>query len=97
MINVSVVLAWPDKEVSVVMVLKENSTVGLAINIAKEDPVFLDVDFEDYAIGIYGELCGLEHVLSDGDRIELYRPIKEDPKEQRRKRALEQEASSPTG
>ncbi len=97
MINVSVVLAWPDKEVSAVMVLKENSTVGLAINIAKEDPVFLDVDFEDYAIGIYGELCGLEHVLSDGDRIELYRPIKEDPKEQRRKRALEQEASSPTG
>ena len=97
MINVSVVLAWPDKEVSAVMVLKENSTVGLAINIAKEDPVFLDVDFEDYAVGIYGELCGLEHVLSDGDRIELYRPIKEDPKEQRRKRALEQEASSPTG
>ena len=96
MINVSVVLAWPDKEVSAVMVLKENSTVGLAINIAKEDPVFLDVDFEDYAVGIYGELCGLEHVLSDGDRIELYRPIKEDPKEQRRKRALEQEASSPT-
>ena len=94
MINVSVVLAWPDKEVSVVMILKENSTVGLAINIAKEDPVFLDVDFEDYAVGIYGELCGLEHVLSDGDRIELYRPIKEDPKEQRRKRALEQEASS---
>jgi len=97
MINVSVVLAWPDKEVSAVMILKENSTVGLAINIAKEDPVFLDVDFEDYAVGIYGELCGLEHVLSDGDRIELYRPIKEDPKEQRRKRALEQEASSPTG
>jgi len=97
MINVSVVLAWPDKEVSAVMILKENSTVGLAINIAKEDPVFLDVDFEDYAVGIYGELCGLEHVLSDGDRIELYRPIKEDPKEQRRKRALEQEASSSTG
>jgi len=97
MINVSVVLAWPDKEVSAVMILKENSTVGLAINIAKEDPVFLDVDFEDYAIGIYGELCGLEHLLSDGDRIELYRPIKEDPKEQRRKRALEQEASSSTG
>ena len=97
MINVSVVLAWPDKEVSAVMVLKENSTVGLAINIAKEDPAFLDVDFEDYAIGIYGELCGLEHVLSDGDRIELYRPIKEDPKEQRRKRAVEQEASSSTG
>jgi len=97
MINVSVVLAWPDKEVSAVMILKENSTVGLAINIAKEDPVFLDVDFEDYAVGIYGELCGLEHVLSDGDRIELYRPIKEDPKEQRRKRALEQKASSSTG
>ncbi len=97
MINVSVVLALPDKELNTCIVLKENSTVGLAINIAKEDPVFLDVDFDDYAIGIYGELCGLEHALSEGDRIELYRPIKEDPKEQRRKRALEQEASSSTG
>ena len=33
----------------------------------------------------------LSRKLSDGDRIELYRPIMEDPKEQRRKRAINQQ------
>ena len=52
--------------------------------------MFSEVKFKDFAIGIYGELCELSQKLSDGDRIELYRPIMEDPKEQRRKRAIQQ-------
>ena len=53
--------------------------------------MFSEVKFKDLAIGIFGELCELSQKLSDGDRIELYRPIMEDPKEQRRKRAIQQE------
>ncbi len=93
MISVLVVLALPDKSLETHIALEENSSVGLAIELAKKEPVFFEVDFDDYAIGIFGELCDLDQLLSDGDRIELYRPIKEDPKEQRRKRALEQESS----
>jgi putative ubiquitin-RnfH superfamily antitoxin RatB of RatAB toxin-antitoxin module len=36
--------------------------------------------------GVWGSLRGLEHPLRDRDRVELYRPLKVDPKEARRLR-----------
>ena len=39
------------------------------------------------AIGIFGERVSPESRLSDGDRVELYRPLALDPKEARRRRA----------
>lgn len=39
-------------------------------------------------VGIWGRRCGLDDVVRDGDRIELYRPLTADPKEVRRRRAV---------
>lgn len=36
--------------------------------------------------GIWGRPQPLDHILRDGDRIELYRPLRVDPKEARRLR-----------
>ena len=93
-ISVLVVMALPGKSLSVSLSLGEHADVASAVAIAEKDPVFSEVEFKDFAIGIYGELCELSHKLSDGDRIELYRPIMEDPKEQRRKRAIDQHGLS---
>ena len=93
-ISVLVVMALPGKSLSVSLSLGEHADVASAVAIAEKDPVFSEVEFKDFAIGIYGELCELSHKLSDGDRIELYRPIIEDPKEQRRKRAIDQHGLS---
>ena len=90
-IRVLVVMALPDKSLTVSLSLKENADVASAVAIAAKDPVFTEVEFKDFAIGIYGELCELSQKLSDGDRVELYRPIIEDPKEQRRKRVIQQQ------
>jgi putative ubiquitin-RnfH superfamily antitoxin RatB of RatAB toxin-antitoxin module len=38
-------------------------------------------------VGIFGELCSRDVVPRDGDRIEIYRPLKSDPKVSRRARA----------
>ncbi len=38
-------------------------------------------------VGIFARTCAPETVLQDGDRIEIYRPLKVDPKAQRRERA----------
>ena len=40
-------------------------------------------------IGIFGKITKPDTVLRDKDRIEIYRPLKADPKEVRRKRAAE--------
>jgi uncharacterized protein len=39
------------------------------------------------ATGVYGRLVDADHRVRDGDRVELYRPLKIDPKEARRQRA----------
>ncbi len=44
-------------------------------------------DWERAVTGIYGELRPRTHVPADGDRIELYRPLKADPRASRRLRA----------
>ncbi len=38
-------------------------------------------------VGIFGEICDRGAVPRDGDRIEIYRPLRSDPKESRRERA----------
>jgi uncharacterized protein len=37
-------------------------------------------------VGIFGELRGREELCEDGDRIELYRPLRRDPRARRRER-----------
>lgn len=46
-----------------------------------------DVDWDGAACGVWGERCGRERVFAAGDRVELYRPLPDDPKERRRRRA----------
>jgi len=38
-------------------------------------------------VGVFGRACGLDDMVRDGDRIEIYRPLTIDPKEARRQRA----------
>lgn len=40
----------------------------------------------DLKLGVWGRRCSLSQRLRDGDRLELYRPLRIDPKEARRAR-----------
>ena len=40
--------------------------------------------------GIFGRIVAPEARVADGDRVEIYRPLKLDPKEARRRRARKQ-------
>ena len=44
------------------------------------------VPWEKASVGIFGELCSRTDIPRDGDRIELYRPLGQDPKQARRDR-----------
>jgi len=45
-----------------------------------------EVPWESAPIGIFGEPRDRRDVPSDGDRIEIYRPLRSDPRERRRER-----------
>jgi putative ubiquitin-RnfH superfamily antitoxin RatB of RatAB toxin-antitoxin module len=43
---------------------------------------------EQLQFGIWGRVVSPEHVVAEGDRVEIYRPLKLDPREARRQLAL---------
>ena len=49
-----------------------------------------DLALDTLRCGVWGRVQPLDHLLRDGDRIELYRPLTVDPKEARRLRYKKQ-------
>lgn len=80
-ITVEVVQAWSRKHQAVCVELAERATVADAI-VAAGLP-----SHEHAGLAIYGEAATADQMLRDGDRIELLRALKIDPKEARRRRA----------
>jgi uncharacterized protein len=90
--TISVTLAYspaPREVVEKELVLPSKSTVQDALNLANLSKFTADTD---YQLGIWGKKTSLNHVLQDSDRLELYRPLKVDPKVARRERFQKQGA-----
>lgn len=49
-----------------------------------------DIPWSEAPVGIFGQLCDRATVPGDGDRIELYRPLAQDPRQARRRRVIQQ-------
>jgi len=47
---------------------------------------FPEIDLQTVTAGVWGRRVPLSHALRDGDRVEVYRSLKVDPKEARRVR-----------
>ena len=78
-LKVEVVRALPRREASRVVVLPEGATVADVLAAAGLQ--------EEKSVGIFGQRVTLETRVADGDRVEVYRPLRLDPKEARRRRA----------
>lgn len=76
--KIEVVRALPAKASVVTVQLDEGATVAEAIAAS---------GLTGTAFGIFGKSVPAGHRLRDGDRVEIYRPLKMDPKEARRRRA----------
>jgi putative ubiquitin-RnfH superfamily antitoxin RatB of RatAB toxin-antitoxin module len=79
-LRIEVVQALPDRLERVVLELEAGATVRSALAAAGFPP--------RQAVGIFGRRAAPEDRLADGDRVEVYRPLRADPKEARRRRAL---------
>jgi len=63
------------------------ASVGDVLRRAADDADFAGVDCLRAAVGVFGMVVGAERELQDGDRLEIYRSLAEDPKSARRRRA----------
>jgi putative ubiquitin-RnfH superfamily antitoxin RatB of RatAB toxin-antitoxin module len=66
--------------------LKMGATLGDALEHCGVFSQFPDLQKNSLLLGIWGRNAGLGHVLQDRDRIEIYRPLRVDPKTARRER-----------
>jgi len=87
MIQVEVAYALPDRQAIIPVNVAAGTT---ALEAARRSGVaqrFEGLNLEDSRLGIFGKLVAPDQVLQAGDRVEIYRPLKADPKEVRKARA----------
>ncbi len=99
---ISVLLVYspaPRQVHELVLSLPVGASVGDALNAlalhaaAEQDDRFVSIS-PDLSCGVWNRPVSPSHALADGDRIELYRPLRVDPKVARRERFKKQGAKS---
>ncbi len=90
-ISVEVVYGETNRQVLKSLSVAPDCTVADAIERSGIASEFVDFELHPGQVGIFGRVVSLSRVLKDGDRVEIYRPLKVDPKELRRQRAAEQQ------
>ena len=86
-ITVEVAYALPEKQYLRRVTLDAGATVEQAIAASGLLALRTDIDLAKNKVGVYSRPVKLTDALSDGDRVEIYRPLIADPKELRRQRA----------
>lgn len=89
MINVEVAFARPERQEIIRLQVEEGTTAVEAVKRSGITAVFPEIDAEKDDMGIFGKVIKnpSSHELRDGDRVEVYRPLKIDPKQARLNRA----------
>ena len=90
LIDVEVAYATPEQQVIVALKLAEGTTVEQAIQVSELLDRFPEIEGDNLKAGIFGSACKLDQPLRQADRVEIYRPLIQDPKEARRKRAAKE-------
>lgn len=83
-IRIEVAVAWPELQVVVPLTLDRNSTVAEAIDRSGLRERFPGLEISPDRLGVFADRRDPDDLLRDGDRVEIYRPLKIDPKVARR-------------
>jgi len=87
-IEIEVGYASPDVQRIVALCVLPGTTARAALRLSGLVEIFPEINPDNCTLGIFGQvIIGNDSVLTDGDRVEVYRELKCDPKEVRRKRA----------
>lgn len=88
--TIRVAVAWSPHEGQALEVAVELSRGASALDAIRASGALDEggeVDISTQTVGIWGRAATLDSPLADGDRVEIYRPLRLDAKEARRRRA----------
>lgn len=86
LIQVEVAYAKPERQLLIELTLPADSTIEQAIQTSGILQQFPEIDLNQQKVGIFSQACKLDKALQDGDRVEIYRPLTQDPMTARRNR-----------
>jgi len=87
--EVQVAHALPDRQRIVTLPLRDGMTVMEAVVESGLLEEFPQLAARPLALGIFGQVVESSRLLEPGDRVEIYRPLKADPREMRRRLAAQ--------
>jgi putative ubiquitin-RnfH superfamily antitoxin RatB of RatAB toxin-antitoxin module len=85
--KVSVVAALPGEQRLVELDLAEGATAWDAVVASGLLALYAGTPAAQITVGVWSRACAREAVLREGDRVEIYRPLRADAKAMRRSRA----------
>lgn len=88
-IEIEVAYALPRQQFLLKEKVAEGTTIAEALSHSEIHQFVPNLEVVDGKVGIFGKVAKMSQVLKEGDRIEIYRPLMNDPKEARRRRAIE--------
>ncbi len=88
-IQVEVAYARPDEQVILTLQAAPGTTLVQAVEQSGILRLFPEIDINTNKFGVFGKMAKADAELREGDRVEIYRPLIADPKEQRKKRAAQ--------
>jgi putative ubiquitin-RnfH superfamily antitoxin RatB of RatAB toxin-antitoxin module len=86
-IRVEVICAGPERALRRRIDLAQGATVAQAIAASGMAEALPEGTISSERLGLFSRKVAPGHVLRDGDRVEIYRPLQLDPMEARRRRA----------
>lgn len=89
-INIELIYPLPNEQQLLTFMVDSECNVEQAINLSEILQKYPQIDLNVNKVGIFSKAVKLDQVLREGDRIEIYRPLIADPKEIRKKKALQQ-------
>ena len=91
-IRINVVCAEAGRQTVLSLDVEAGCTAGEALQRSGILAIHPDVDAGTCGIGIFGHEVARDHRLQAGDRVEVLRPLVEDPRERRRRLAKQDAA-----
>ncbi|MDP6375323.1 MAG: RnfH family protein [Pseudomonadales bacterium] len=84
--KIEIAYLMPDDQILATVALGEGAQVADALAAVRDVAPFSDLDLDVLPVGVFGRVVARNRLLTDGDRVELYRPLEADPREARRRR-----------
>jgi putative ubiquitin-RnfH superfamily antitoxin RatB of RatAB toxin-antitoxin module len=89
LLDIEVAYATAQQQVVIPVQLPAGTTLEQGIRASGILEQFPEIDLQDSNVGIFGQLSAPDTILSNADRIEIYRPLSQSPMEARRNRFLQ--------